>query len=133
MAVRAEQRKVFNPIIAPITVDMFDFDWNLIGLWMPLGPTATGAAFTQSADQVLTQERGRLKREIFAGLENCGSETKCKLLLAAKGTELRRAYLYRVSTSSITVSTKLLGIHASTVPASSATCMAFQMLRRDVR
>ena len=111
-------------MVAPIAVDMLDFNRNLMRHRMPFGPSATAAALTQSTRQIFPQERSRLHRKILARFEKLRSHTKPKLLLAAEGAESRRAFLDSISTSRITVSTKLLWIHALIVRALYAIRMA---------
>jgi hypothetical protein len=57
MAIRAKNREILGRDVAPVAVDVFNFDWNPIAIRVTLIPAAALATITERFYNVAAQYR----------------------------------------------------------------------------
>jgi hypothetical protein len=87
VAVGAEQSEVGRVVVAPITIDMRDFNGHLAGLRMSFCPTASSALLTETLDQISPNEPIRVCL-IFAGFQLLNPDFELMLVLTGIGAIL---------------------------------------------
>ena len=130
MAVRAEHRQVCRPVIAPITVNVLEFQWNATGRGIPLAPATAGASLPKKVDYIAANPRDRAGlRRVLPIEEKLKPPTLLEQHLTLQRTIDRDGSLTVASAAVLTDAAWFLRIHDPIVTTQCANSMALETAR----